>query len=77
MVHLVPYIDPIASLVLGVVPTVYGVKLMIDMVLSNAPIFKRDWRNTNEAAPFENEIPEMQTNTIMAQEKIEKDHKTI
>jgi divalent metal cation (Fe/Co/Zn/Cd) transporter len=65
------YIDPIASLVLGVVATVYGFKLVIDMVLSGVPIFKRDWWNTNEAAPFENESPAMQTDASVAQEKID------
>jgi hypothetical protein len=66
------YIDPVASLVLGVGASVYGFKLVIDMIQSGVPIFHRNWWTTSsEAAPFENEIPEMQTDASVAQEKID------
>jgi hypothetical protein len=61
------YIDPVASLVLGVGATVYGFKLILDMILSGVPIFKRDWWNMSETTPTENEIPEMQTDASVAQ----------
>ncbi len=66
------YIDPVASLVLGVGATVYGFKLVIDMVLSGVPIFNRDWWNASEAAPIENEPPAMKTDaSSVAQVKID------
>jgi divalent metal cation (Fe/Co/Zn/Cd) transporter len=70
------YIDPIASLVLGVGAAVYGFKVVIEMVFSGVPIFHRDWWGTSDGETSDNEIPEMQTDASVGQEKID-EHEVI
>ena len=64
------YFDPVASLVLGVGAAVYGFKVVIDMVFSGVPIFHRDWWSTSADETSGNEIPEMQTDSSVGNDKI-------
>lgn len=63
------YIDPVASLVLGVGAAVYGFKIVIEMVLSGVPIFHKDWWNIGE-------LPQTQTDASVARGKID-EHEVI
>ena len=58
------YIDPVASLILGVGAAVYGFKIVIEMVLSGVPIFHKDWWNVGE-------LPQAQTDASVANGEID------